>query len=89
MGHLKDWRDEAERAIGMALSPHTSKAYARAGHQFNSFRWQAGFRESWPIPVPQLMKFCVYLRGKGLPVGSIRGKLVVLAFASWGRRRDR
>lgn len=58
----------------MAVAPGTRKAYARARHQFNSFRWQAGLRESWPIPVPQLMQFCIYLKGKGLSVSYIRGK---------------
>lgn len=68
--------------ISMALAHSTRKNYTKSGHQFNSFRWQSGLCESWPILVPQLMQFCVYLKDKGLSVGSIWGKLAVLAFAS-------
>lgn len=74
MGLVEDWRSEADRVISMALASSTRKAYSSAGHQFNSFRRFAGLCESWPIPVPQLMQFCVYLRGKGFSLGSIRGK---------------
>lgn len=54
-GHVEDWRSEADREIRMALAPNTRKVYSKSGCQFNSFRGQAGLRESWPIPVPQLM----------------------------------
>lgn len=81
-GHVGDWRSEAERAIRLALALSTRKSYAQAGRQFNAFRCQCGLRESWSIPVSHLMKFCVFLKGKGLSVRSIRSKLAALAFAS-------
>lgn len=75
---------EADRAIGLALAPSIHKLYTRAGRKFNTFRHREGLQDVRSTPVPQLMQFCVFLRGKGLSVDSIRDKLAALAFASKG-----
>lgn len=79
---MDGWRAEADKAIRLALAPSTRKSYACEGSQFHTFRRQEGLLKVWPIPVSQLMHFCVSLRGKGMSVGSIQGKLAALAFAS-------
>lgn len=82
---MADWRSEANRAIQLALAPSTKRSYDRVVRSFESFRREVGLATSWPIPVEQLMQFCVYQQGKGLAVKSIRGQLTALAFYSKAR----
>lgn len=79
---MADWRFEADRAIELALTSNTHKACNSAGCQFVNFRQHEGLSQLWPIPVTQLMQFCVDLKGKGLSTHPIRGKFSAFAFAN-------
>lgn len=78
-GGLESW---VERTVRLTLVSSIKEAYSLSGQQLISFRQQQGFQQAWPIPVTHVMQFCVALKGKGLLVSSIPGKLVALSFAS-------
>lgn len=79
---LEDWRTEASWAMNMALAPSTRRSYDKAVYQFTVFHKHERLPDIWPILMMHLIQFCVTLKGKGLSVSSIRGKLAALAFAS-------
>ncbi|XP_078242407.1 integrase/recombinase xerD homolog isoform X1 [Pogona vitticeps] len=81
-GGLGDWREEASKAIGMALAPRTRKGYFAASVEFQEFRQTMQLEQAWPIPVEHLQQFIVSLYRRGLAPGTIQGRLSALAFVA-------
>ena len=77
---LADWREEASRAIGMALALRTQVKYRAAGTEFAEFREQLRLDQKWPAPVEHIQQFIVALHRKGLAPGTIQCKLAALSF---------
>uniref|UniRef100_A0ABM5FIC5 Core-binding (CB) domain-containing protein n=1 Tax=Pogona vitticeps TaxID=103695 RepID=A0ABM5FIC5_9SAUR len=82
---LVNWREEAERAINMALEPRTRSEYSEVSREFQKFRESVGLEQSWPIPVDHLQQFIVSLHRQGLAPGTIQDKLSALAFQAKAR----
>ena len=79
---MADWREEASKAIGMALAPRTKKSYSAAWVEFQEFLKTTGLEWVWPIPVEYLQQFIVSLHRKGLAPSTIQGRLSALAFVA-------
>lgn len=70
------------RALGLSVAASTQKSYLRAVRLFLRFRRDHRLGDVLPIPVQQLLHFCVHLHRRGLAPQSIRGHLSALAFWS-------
>uniref|UniRef100_A0ABM5GIP4 Uncharacterized protein isoform X2 n=1 Tax=Pogona vitticeps TaxID=103695 RepID=A0ABM5GIP4_9SAUR len=77
---MADWRDEATRAIGMALAPRTYKKYKATWFEFSEFRKGRQLGQAWPAPVEHMQQFIVDLHWRGLTPGTIKGKLAAMSF---------
>lgn len=70
------------RAIGLSLAPGTHKGYHRALRLFEQLRGIAVYPQSWPIPIDHVLHYAVHMKESGLSVGTIKGRLAALTFAS-------
>lgn len=65
------------KKLGVSLSHE--RACDRALQHFEKFRQEVGYGNQWPLPLDQLLHYCVTCKKKGLSIPIIKGPLSALA----------